>query len=226
MRTLNSAEIHPDSCPTTAVFANWLGPGSPKDPFTYLHTFLLGHGNSCFHCWIQILGCRHKSSFQNCCGRLRAPGKLWDQHIHPRLTSGNENPDQGRWGTEDRRLQAGDPFYMFLTGNTVLLLPNTHVPPSSSPPGQWDAPKESECWPTVYKQKGGKQFQNIMIIDYRGVHGLSLLPVPTPWGMGSATPLCKTQSCFPISGSSWPSDLHWPIECSGSDVVLVPNLHL
>lgn len=114
MRALNSAEIHPNSWPTTAVYANRLGPGSPKDPFTYLHTSPLGQGNSCFRCRIQILGCRHKSSFQNCCGRSHALGKLWDRHIHPTLMSGNENPDQGRWGIEDRILQKGNPLYMFL----------------------------------------------------------------------------------------------------------------
>lgn len=143
MRALNSAEIHPDSCPTTAVFANRLGPGSPKDPFTYLHTFPLGHGNSCFHCRIQILYCRHKSSFQNCCGRSHAPGKLWDRHIDPPLTSGNENPDQA--GEE---LRPGDckqetPLYMFLTGGTQCccspipvspLLP--HLPGSETGPGR------------------------------------------------------------------------------------------
>lgn len=84
-------------------------------PFTYLHMFLLVPGNSSFHFWIHILCCRHKSSFQDCCGKSNALGSFWDWHIHPHLVSRNENPIEGRGGSVDRRLKRGDSLHLFAT---------------------------------------------------------------------------------------------------------------
>ena len=83
-------------------------------PFTYLHMSLLVPGNS-FHFWIENPGCRHKSSFQDCCGKSNALGNFWDWHIRPHLVSRNENSDQGRGRSKDRGLKIGDSLHLFAT---------------------------------------------------------------------------------------------------------------
>ena len=83
--------------------------------FTYLHMSLLVPGNSSFHFWIHILCCRHKSSFQDCCGKSNALGNFWDWHIRPHLVSRNENSDQGRGRSKDMGLQTGDSLQLFAT---------------------------------------------------------------------------------------------------------------
>ena len=62
----------------------------PEDPLTYLDTSPLVPGNSSFHFWIHILGCRRTSSFQDCYGKLNAVGNFWNWHIHPHLVSRNK----------------------------------------------------------------------------------------------------------------------------------------
>ena len=92
-----------------------IGLDSPEDPCTYLDTSLLAPGNFSFHFWIENPGCRHKSSFQDCCGKSNALGNFWDWHIHPHLVSRNESPGQGRRCSENRTLQTGDSFRLFST---------------------------------------------------------------------------------------------------------------
>ena len=77
-------------------------------PVNYLHMYLLFPGNSSFHFWIHILGCRHKRSFQDCCGKSNALGSFWDWHIHPHLVSRNKSPGQGQRSSENRTLQTRD----------------------------------------------------------------------------------------------------------------------
>ena len=90
-------------------------------PFTYLHMSLLVPGNSSFHFWIHIQCCRHKSSFQDCCGKLNALGNFWDWHIHPHLVSRNQNPCQKRRSGEDGTLQTG--YHLPLTLPNIQTFP-------------------------------------------------------------------------------------------------------
>ena len=92
-----------------------IGLDSPEDPCTYLDTSLLAPGNFSFHFSIENPGCRHKSSFQDCCGKSNGLGNFWDWHIHPHLVSRNESPGQGRRCSENRTLQTGDSFHLFST---------------------------------------------------------------------------------------------------------------
>ena len=80
----------------------------PEDPWTYLYMSLLVPGNSSFHFWIHILGCRRKSSFQDCYGTSNALGNFWNWHIHSHLLSRNKTPGQGPWSSENRTLQTRD----------------------------------------------------------------------------------------------------------------------
>ena len=82
-----------------------IGLDSPEDPCTYLDTSLLAPGNFSFHFSIENPGCRHKSSFQDCCDKWNALGNFWDWHIHPHLVSRNENSDQGKGRSKDRGLK-------------------------------------------------------------------------------------------------------------------------
>ena len=124
-KTVNSAEL-PQLLtlhPTLLSFqTNWIW--FPRNPCTYLDMSPLLPGNSSFHFWIYILSCRHKSSFQDCCGKSNALGNFWDWHIRPHLVSRYENPDQGGGRSKDRGLQTGDSLHV-----CHLMLPNTQTFP-------------------------------------------------------------------------------------------------
>ena len=121
-----------------------IGLDSPEDPCTYLDISPLVPGNSSFHFWIYILSCRHKSSFQDCCGKSNALGNFWDWHIRPHLVSRNENSDQGRGRSKDMGLQTGDSLHLFATWCSQIprlsLLQNF---PCS------EAWRENKFWPTL-----------------------------------------------------------------------------
>ena len=101
--------------PPILLLSKQMGLIPPEDSRTYLDMSPLVPGNSSFHFWRYILGCRHKSSFQDCCGKSNALGNFWDWHIHPHLVSRNESPGQGRRSSENRTLQTGDSFHLFST---------------------------------------------------------------------------------------------------------------
>ena len=116
--------------------------------FTYLHMSLLVPGNSSFHFWIYILSCRHKSSFQDCCGKSNALDNFWNWHIHPHLVSRNENPDQGRGRSKDRGLQTGDSLHLCATWCSQYLdFPLLQNFPCS------EAWCENQFWPTLCTHK-------------------------------------------------------------------------
>ena len=98
-----------------------IGLDSPEDPFKYLHTSLLAPGNFSFHFWIENQGCRHKSNFQDCCGKWNALGNFWDWHIHPHLVSRNQNSCQRRRSSKDGTLQTRDCLH--LTCPTIQTFP-------------------------------------------------------------------------------------------------------
>ena len=120
----------------------------PEDPYTYLYMSPLVPGNSSFHFWIHILGCRHKSSFQDCFGKLNALGNFWDWHIRPHLVSRNENPDHGRGTSEDKRLTTGDSLQLFATWCSQI----PRLSPGQTPPERHSLMSE-EQWRRVSRQK-------------------------------------------------------------------------
>ena len=124
------------------------GLDSTEDPCTYLDMSPLVPGNSSFHFWRYILGCRHKSSFQDCCGKSNALGKFWDSHIHPHLVSRNEKPHQGRGRSQDRGLKTGDSLQVFATSCSQIprLFPSPKLPLQLGV--MWEI-----FWPTVWTHK-------------------------------------------------------------------------
>lgn len=139
-------------------------------------------GSSSFHFWIHILGCRRKSSFQDCYGKSNALGNFWNWHIHPHLVSRNKSPGQGRRSREKRTLQTRD---------SPCLSPPDARPISRlshffSVPLQLGMTGESilaDCM----QAKGWHSFQTVMSIDCRnGCHPF-LLPVFAPWDEVCAT---------------------------------------
>ena len=128
-----------------------IGLNSPEDPCIYLDMSPLVPGNSSFHFWRYILGCRHKSSFQDCCGKSNALGNFWDWHIHPHLVCRNENPDQSRGRSKDRGLKTGDSLHLFATWCSQIL----RLSLSPKLPLQLGMTWE-KFWPIVCTQKGSK----------------------------------------------------------------------
>ena len=147
-KTVNSAEL-PQLLtlhPTLLSFqTNWIW--FPRNPCTYLDMSPLLPGNSSFHFWIYILSCRHKSSFQDCCGKSNALGNFWDWHIRPHLVSRYENPDQGGGRSKDRGLQTGDSLHV-----CHLMLPNTQTSPFPNFHCS-EAWRENKLWTTVCTHK-------------------------------------------------------------------------
>ena len=134
-------------------------------------------GKSSFHFWIYILSCRHKSSFQHCCGKLNALGNFWDWHIHPHLVSRNENSDQGRGRSKDRGLK--QEIHSTCSPPDAPKYPD--FPLLQNFPCSW-AWRENNSGQLYAHTKGWQTVSSIMIIDCRK----ALLWVKE----SSFTPLC------------------------------------